>query len=1434
MNYTLNSIRVWLQTPPLAVCILWLLTISSQALEPTTLRLATFDVDATPSVGSPMAYDPVKRLDELTLRCRGIVLLGADQPIVLCAVDWIGIANGGQDAFRDALAAAAGTSRERVAVHALHQHDAPGCDFTAERLIHELGLDGYGRFDGQFHRQVMERAATAISAALPVAQPVTHVGWGVADIKDIASNRRILGPDGKVRAVRYTATKDADLRAEPVGTIDPQLSMLSFWNEEAPLAALSYYACHPQSYYRTGVPSSDFPGIARFIRGQAVPEALHVHFNGAGGNIGAGKYNDGAHENRMELAGRMAEGMRQAWLATERQPLAAADVGWQVEQVSLPPAPHLNREQLIAELQTVPPRGYISQADQLAWLERCQAGFKIDIACLRVGDVSVLHMPGELFVEYQIAAKAMRPDLHVAMAAYGEYGPGYIGTKIAYSEGGYETGPSASNVSPASEEILMTAMRVLLGEAAEPEAPAAEDASGNLRVPAREPQQASESFLVEHGFEMQLVAAEPDVIEPIVITYDEDGAMYVAEFLKFPARKGKSDGPDGRIRKLQDLDGDGRYEHSQTFATDLAWPTGMCPWQGGLFVVSAPDLWYLKDTDGDGTADVREKRYSGFGFVTEEGAANNLIWGADSWIYGAGSNSGGEISTLADPQTAPVSIRGRDFRFHPVTGQFQAISGSEQFGNTFDDWGNRFICENSKPAVHVVLPSEYLGRNPFAAVPSVLQPTWQDTTVYRASPPEAWRLARTELRLAEKPDWRGPSIEHDVFTACSGVTIYRGDAYPESFRGNLFVGDVQGNLIHRRTLEPDGVTFRSVRADADTEFVRTEDNWFRPANLLNAPDGTLHVVDMYREIIETPDSMPPEIIAMVDLRSGDDRGRIYRLCPKGFRPPPVPQLGSATTASLVSALVSSNGWQRDTAARLLFERQDLTAVAALRVLLRETSSDVGRAQILWSLVGLNSLSEEDLLLGLRDRSPRVREVAIKLAEHSLSGTVLKELLSLVDDADVRVRFQVAFSLGQTQDHRVASALASLARSDGSDAWMRTAILSSSLDSAAALLCSLLIEPTPLTPGKENNSASLLQPLATVVGGRNQADELQLVLRTLEQLQGVESQSPLRSVLLGLGEGLRRSGASLGHYLNDAPTLSLALDQLLEQARELLSTSNPSAAHSQQAFALLSLAPPQVAQQTLLGLLDLQRSPAIQLGAIQGLSGLSDPQVSGAIIAAWDGLSPSVRREAIEVLLSRSQWSHDLLDAIERQQISASYIETARRSSLLNHADEELRTQAQALLGSERQTPRNEVVNTYLPALSLSGDAQRGQVVYQKNCMSCHRLGNQGFEVGPNLATIQGRTPDALLAQILDPNRDVLANYMQYSVLTDNGRVVTGLIASESPTSLTLRRAEAIEETLLRQNIEEISGSGKSIMPEGLEQNIDPQQMSDLLAYLQQL
>ena len=425
------------------------------------VMIATFAIDASPPIGSPMAYDPVKEIQE-PLSFKGVVLLGCGKPIVLCAVDWIGIGNEGQTVFKERIAKAAETTPNRVVVHTLHQHDAPRCDFSAEKLMSLYGASGVG-FDPAFMRQVVERAAGAVKQAMQRTEPVTQVGLGIGKVEKVASNRRILGPDGKVLHTRYTATRNPKIRAYPAGTIDPNLKMIVFYNQENPLAVLTFYATHPQSYYRTGLANPDFPGMARNARKKktGVP---HIHFNGAGGNIGAGKWNDGDHKNRQVLADRVEAGMKLAWEHQKKSPVVAADFKWETEPVCLPVASHLHEEELLAKLKNeeIKASDRFYTAKHLAWLRRCKAGDTIDIACLSIKNARVLYMPGELFVEYQLAAQKMREDLFVCMAAYGEYAPGYICTEIAYSQGGYESSNRASRVSKDVERVLMDAMKKLL------------------------------------------------------------------------------------------------------------------------------------------------------------------------------------------------------------------------------------------------------------------------------------------------------------------------------------------------------------------------------------------------------------------------------------------------------------------------------------------------------------------------------------------------------------------------------------------------------------------------------------------------------------------------------------------------------------------------------------------------------------------------------------------------------------------------------------------------------------------------------------------------------------------------------------------------------------------------------------------------------------
>ncbi|MDB6070889.1 MAG: hypothetical protein JWL81_2060, partial [Verrucomicrobiales bacterium] len=357
-------------------------------------------------------------------------------------------------------ATAAGTDPSHVALHCLHQHDAPICDFTTEKILLAAGADP-GPFRASITRPLIARVAEAVRAALPLGEDITHVGWGQAPVSEVASNRRVFDASNKFLGERFTACRDAALRAAPEGVTDPLVRVLSFWKAEKPVAVFSYYATHPQSYYRTGLANPDFPGIARFLRGQSLPGALQVHFCGAGGNIGAGKYNDGSPENRVVLARRLEDGMARAFAATVKQEIGAEQAGWGVQAVELPPSPALEEGPLELALLAGKgrPDGILGTAMQLAWL---RGPHRVEVSCLRLGSVRLLHLPGELFVEYQLEAAARRPDLQVAMAAYGEYGPGYIGTAEAYGQEGYEVQPTSSFVAPGSDGILTNAINALL------------------------------------------------------------------------------------------------------------------------------------------------------------------------------------------------------------------------------------------------------------------------------------------------------------------------------------------------------------------------------------------------------------------------------------------------------------------------------------------------------------------------------------------------------------------------------------------------------------------------------------------------------------------------------------------------------------------------------------------------------------------------------------------------------------------------------------------------------------------------------------------------------------------------------------------------------------------------------------------------------------
>src|SRR4051812_30612222 len=670
-------------------------------------------------------------------------------------------------------------------------------------------------------------------------------------------------------------------------------------------------------------------------------------------------------------------------------------------------------------------------------------------------------------------------------------------------------------------------------------------------IPAKTPDEALKLFETAGGFRLELVAHEPLVASPIAAEFDESGQLYVCEMRDYPYKPKPGNKPLGTICLLRDTDGDGVFDESHVFADGMLWAGGVAPWKGGVFVAAPPDIWYLKDTDGDFKADVKLKVFTGFGLRNQQSIMNNLRFGLDHKIYGSTSYNGGTIRRGDDDKSPGVTVTGHDFRFDPETYEFETISGTIQFGNSFDDWGNRFTCSQAQPLLHVVLPQQYLARNPYLAVPTAINDiAHASVPVFRISPIEHWRQIRSDrLATFTRRDPAKFGVSQHVIDAAAGVTVYRGSAYPKEFYGNVFVGEAQHNLVHRRTLVPDGVTFKSQRADANTEFVRSSDNWFRPVNFINAPDGTLYVLDMSREIIES-NNIPLDVAKYLDLRNGRTQGRIFRLAPPGFRSPKPPRLGQASAQELVATLENPNGWWRDTAHRLIYERQDKGCVPALRALLATSKVPQARLLALWSLQGFGELSDNDIESALSDRAPQIRENAIRLAERRLDASpkLLDRVLSLANDTNARVCFQLAFTLGETQDSRASAVLAGIAKRYATDQWIRTAVLSSVAQTSDRLLVELLSDDAfTRTPA----GTAFLVELAHIVGARGQMPGISRVIAAVaEHRAGNRGSNLATAVVLGLGKGMKQSGSALPEPNQLPPQAGKFIRSLIARAESL--------------------------------------------------------------------------------------------------------------------------------------------------------------------------------------------------------------------------------------------------------------------------------------------
>jgi putative heme-binding domain-containing protein len=603
-------------------------------------------------------------------------------------------------------------------------------------------------------------------------------------------------------------------------------------------------------------------------------------------------------------------------------------------------------------------------------------------------------------------------------------------------------------------------------------------------------------------------------------------------------------------------------------------------------------------------------------------------------------------------------------------------------------------------------------------------------------------------------------------------------------------------------------------------------------------------------------SIPEPIKQHLDLKSGTDRGRIYDLVYQGARRRARPRLSTASSAELVKLLSDADAWWRETAQRLLYEytyvgakiagavpvnhekaeepaidRGPRSLVAALSQVVGERPTALGRMHALWTLQLLRALDTDSIVLGLTDPEPRVREQTIKLAESRLEREPLlvSKLVPLADDPDPMVRFQLAFSLGEAGAFpRAIDALAAIAVRDSGSPWTRTAVLSSLAGRSAAFLDALAKRDGFLgsAAGRE-----WLDELAVLIGAERKPDQVREALERLSAA-GAASDTMMRAVL-GIGRGLERAGGSFRVLLEKMGQFKI--EPLLAQAGTVAESDAPAEARVV-AIRLLALANSTGAHALFQRLLDARQPAAVQLAALQGFAAAVDRVTARQVIERWKSMSPAVRREAIEVLFGRKVGTETVLSAIESRELPVAEIDPARLQRLVAGPDPALSARVKRILAAESPAGRDraQVVRGFQPALALAGDRDRGREVFVKVCATCHQAEGRGIDVGPNLATVAGRSPDDLLLHILDPNREVAPNFVNYSVATESGRVLSGIIAEESATAVVLKRAEGATDVVPRNQIQEITSTGVSLMPEGLEKGLSVEDVANLIAFVRSI
>ncbi|MBL8819239.1 MAG: neutral/alkaline non-lysosomal ceramidase N-terminal domain-containing protein [Planctomyces sp.] len=1388
----------------------------------------------------------------------------ADVPLtVLVTVDNCAVPMSIVEAVHQRLADRFGIRRERFALSSTHTHSGPWLTDFAPLILTDLPadqLERLKRYEAELTENIVEVVAKAVAARSP-----GYLHFATSSL-NFAMNRRSL-QNGQW----------AGFGEVPDGPTDKQFPMLFATKANGDLVSVfANYACHATT--ETGEFNQicpDWPGIASQEIEKTYPGCVALIAIGCGAD--ANPSPRGTHELAVQHGKRVADevtvmlwnmgigrftvkpGGAEANGAAPRRidPRATC----RMMRVDLPLGPLPSTEEWEQRAQQPGAHGVHARR----FLEMLNRGESVPTTIPEYpvqtwsfgDDLAMVFLGGEVVVDYSIRLNSMFDGSRLWINAYSNDVPCYIASKRLLREGGYEVDSSMiyygrpTRLAPEAEDIICDTVQKLMphdfySESLQQDFPAPKTVEDALKT-----------FKTHPSLRLELVASEPLIHDPVAFDWDPQGRLWVVEMGDYPnganAEEGKT---GGRVQVLEDKDGDGRFDSATTFLQGLNFPNGIAFWRDGVIITAAPDVIYAVDRDGDLRADEQKVLCTGFVEGNQQHRVNGLRWGLDGWLYLANGDSGGEVRRIAGVQKTSngdnatdetstgdtgkselVSIRGRDLRLNPDTGEIQAISGQTQFGRERDDFGHWFGNNNSNPIWQYVIEDRYLQRNPHAAVGSA-----RAEVSFMPGAAPVFPASKTQARFN---DFQSANR----FTSACSTMIYRDNCLGDDFSGSAFTSEPVHNLVSRLVMKKDGIVYHGRRSEseADSEVLSSTDNWFRPTMIRTGPDGGLYVADMYRQVIEHPEWIPPEYQRKMDLQAGHNQGRIYRLVQNSsccgtdqeeelrswFSVPST----KVSVDELVARIQSPNGWWRDTAQRLLIHRRAQSTVPALSELAKRHPLAAVRVQCLWTVAELTEDHESFISLledRLSDAHSEVRCCAAQLLERYLGSPeypIPDGLKSVVESSDSDFVFQVSMSLGESWDPAAGTILAQVLLRSIDEPWIRAAVMSSVNQHNVSEMLATVSEHS--SDAAALSAFELLIPQAAAMGhGSAVAGPLHGLLKSLRAPE-VVGQPAAWDRTAGMLAGIRKF-EGIDTAIRENQEIKLLLTELQKDSIRIAIDPNADAELRTAAVRFSAthdvLEPDDRA--ALLNLLSLETPVEIQFAAAEALSRVAGSEELTQLFERWRSMSPGIRDRMLSQVMQRQASVMTLLQAIESGVVSPSDIDSARRDQLLSSREDEIRAKAELLFGKNPASTRLSVLEEYRSAqTSLTADAGRGRAVFEKRCAACHKVGDLGKSIGADLTALRDRSAEAMLVAILDPNRAVEAKFLSYTAVTRDGLTLSGMLRSETGNSITLVGSDGKEQIITRSELEELVATNKSLMPEGLEKDLTPQDLADVIEFL---